>query len=128
MSVDNILGRVIEAGGRIRVKSALNPILWICAIIGTPCFLVILVKDEPPLFINCILCSVVGVALFGFLFLLFFDRDKLQSEDYQLKKRELEMVQEKGDVRPQVLLNDEYTEAELLPSDKVKEIEYTSED
>lgn len=128
MSVDNILGRVIEAGGRIRVKSALNPILWICAIIGAPCFLVILVKDEPPLFINCILCSVVGVALFGFLFLLFFDRDKLQSEDYQLKKRELEMVQEKGDVRPQVLLNDEYTEAELLPSDKVKEIEYTSED
>lgn len=128
MSVENILGRVIEAGGRIRVKSALNPILWLCAIIGAPCFLVILIKDNPPLFINWILCAVVGVALFGFLFLLFFDRDKLQSEDYQLKKRELEMVQEKGEKRPRVLLNDEYTETDLLPSDNVKEIEYTSED
>lgn len=128
MSVENILGRVIEAGGRIRVKSALNPILWLCAIIGAPCFLVILIKDNPPLFINWILCAVVGVALFGFLFLLFFDRDKLQSEDYQLKKRELEMVQEKGEKRPRVLLNDEYTETDLRPSDNVKEIEYTSED
>ncbi len=128
MSVGNILGRVIESGGRIRVKSALNPILWMCTIIGTPCFLVILIKDNPPLFITWILCAVVGVALFGFLFLLFFDRDKLQSEDYQLKKRELEMVQEKGEKRPQVLLNDEYTENYLLSSDNVKEIEYTSED
>lgn len=128
MPVDNILGRIIEAGGRIRVKSALNPILWMCAIIGGPCFLVVLIKDDPPLFIIWILCAVVGVALFGFLFLLFFDRDKLQSEDYQLKKRELEMVQEKGEKRPRVLLNDEYTETDLLPSDNVKEIEYTSED
>lgn len=128
MTVENILGRVIEAGGRIRVKSALNPILWMCAIIGGPCFLVILVKDNPPSFIIWILCAVVGVALFGFLFLLFFDRDKLQSEDYQLKKRELEMVQEKGEKQPRVLLNDEYTETDLLPSDNIKEIEYTSED
>lgn len=128
MPVENILGRIIEAGGRIRVKSALNPILWMCAIIGGPCFLVVLIKDDPPLFIIWILCAVVGVALFGFLFLLFFDRDKLQSEDYQLKKRELEMVQEKGEKRPRVLLNDEYTETDLLPSDNVKEIEYTSED
>lgn len=37
------------------------------------------------------------IAMFGFLFLLFFDRDKLQSEDYQIRKRSLEMMQQKGE-------------------------------
>jgi len=38
----------------------------------------------------------VGAAVFGFLFLLIFDRDKLQLEDYQIRKRSLELIQEKG--------------------------------
>ena len=40
----------------------------------------------------------VGVASFGFLFLLLFDRDKLQSEEFQLKKQSLELIQDKGDL------------------------------
>ncbi len=36
----------------------------------------------------------VGVACFGFLFLLFFDRDKLQSEDYQIRKKSLEIIEQ----------------------------------
>jgi hypothetical protein len=36
----------------------------------------------------------------GFLFLLIVDRDKLQSEDYQIRKKSLEIIQEKGDVLP----------------------------
>jgi hypothetical protein len=42
-------------------------------------------------------CSPVAAAIFGFLFLLFFDRDKLQSEDYQIRKRSLELIEQKGD-------------------------------
>ncbi|MEE4291173.1 MAG: hypothetical protein V2J13_05460, partial [Cycloclasticus sp.] len=45
-------------------------------------------------------CAPVIAALFGFLFLLFFDRDKLQSEDYQLRKRTIEYAQSKGDALP----------------------------
>ena len=45
-------------------------------------------------------CAPVVVALFGFLFLLFFDRDKLQSEDYQLRKRTIELAQQKGEPHP----------------------------
>jgi len=36
----------------------------------------------------------------GFFFLLLFDRDKLQSEDYQLRKRSLELIEEKGSTSP----------------------------
>ena len=42
----------------------------------------------------------VAAAIVGFLFLLIFDRDKLQSEDYQLRKRSLELIEQKGDPRP----------------------------
>ncbi|MDG2847675.1 hypothetical protein P7M67_12270 [Vibrio parahaemolyticus] len=44
----------------------------------------------------------VIAAIVGFMFLLFYDRDKLQSEDYQIRKRTLELVQEKGDDFPQI--------------------------
>jgi len=55
-------------------------------------------ESEPTWLIGLAFTPVVA-AIFGFLFLLFFDRDKLQSEDYQLKKRSLEMVEQKGDLK-----------------------------
>lgn len=36
------------------------------------------------------------VSMLGILFLLFFDRNKLQSEEYQLKLKSMELIQEKG--------------------------------
>ena len=34
--------------------------------------------------------------MFGFVYLMLFDRDKLQSEEYQIRKLSLEYMQEKG--------------------------------
>ena len=31
-----IASKAIDAGGRLRVKSALNPMLWLCAIVTIP--------------------------------------------------------------------------------------------
>jgi hypothetical protein len=39
----------------------------------------------------------------GFLFLLFFDRHKLQSEDFQLRKRSIELMEQKGDAGPRII-------------------------
>jgi hypothetical protein len=33
---ETITAKVAEAGGRLTVKSALNPILWLCFIISLP--------------------------------------------------------------------------------------------
>lgn len=92
-----ITQKVIEAGGRLRVRSALNPILWLCAIITLPAICLYLKwPSEPPQWVIMLICTPVFTAVLGFFFLLFFDRDKLQSEDYQLRKRSLELIGEKG--------------------------------
>ena len=90
-----------DAIERLRVKSALNPILWLCFIVTTPALAAIpLFPSGAPIWYIILAVLPVGVACFGFLFLLFFDRDKLQSEDYQLRKRSLELIQEKGQSIP----------------------------
>ena len=95
---NTIASKAIDAGGRLRVRSALNPILWLCAIVTIPGLIYLgLTNNEVPLFIQVVIISPVVFALIGFTFLMLFDRDKLQSEDYQIRKRTLELVQEKGD-------------------------------
>jgi hypothetical protein len=79
---ERIISKMTEAGGQLRVRGALNPILWLCAVIGGPCIFA-LSWGTPPTIIYIILYAVVGAAIFGFLFLLLFDRDRLQSEEYQ---------------------------------------------
>lgn len=100
---NTIASKAIDAGGRLRVKSALNPMLWLCAIVTIPGLIYMgLANKDVPLLIQLTIVSPVFLSLLGFLFLLFFDRDKLQSEDYQIRKRTLELVQEKGDEFPTI--------------------------
>lgn len=91
-----VTAKVTEAGGRLTVKSALNPILWLAAIVTVPTLVVLPFVSEPPSWLIIFAFLPVFAAIFGFLFLLIFDRDKLQSEDYQIKKSYLELIEEKG--------------------------------
>ena len=84
----------------MRVRSALNPTLWLCGIITIPVLVAGALHPNLSTWIVAIGCAPVVVALFGFMFLLFFDRDKLQSEEYQIQKRSLEFAQQKGDPKP----------------------------
>lgn len=88
-----ILTSAFESGGRMRVKSALNPILWMCAIVSTPCVIVSSFYELQD-FIVIVCLLPIPVALLGFFFLLLFDRDKLQSEEFQIKKRSLEIIEQ----------------------------------
>jgi hypothetical protein len=98
---ETIAKKAMETGGRLRVKSALNPVLWLCAIITIPGLMYLRSSQvEPPLLIQFIIGLPVLVASLGFLYLMIVDRDKLQSEDYQIRKLSLELVQEKGDRFP----------------------------
>jgi hypothetical protein len=92
-----ITTKVIEAGGRLTVRSALNPILWLCGIVTVPCVVLIPFSSGLRSILVVLAVAPVTAAIFGFLFLLFFDRDKLQSEDYQIRKRSLELIEQKGD-------------------------------
>jgi hypothetical protein len=95
---ETIATKAIEAGGRLTVRSALNPVLWLCAIVSVPCAVIMALMSSPPFILTFLAGAPVAAAVFGFFFLLVFDRDKLQSEDYQLRKSYLEMIEQKGDV------------------------------
>jgi hypothetical protein len=101
-----LASRIVEAGGKLRVRSALNPVLWLCAIITVPCLFCMPFVPRPPTWLVFLGCAPVATAVFGFLFLLFFDRDKLQSEDYQIRKRSLELIQQKGEAEPRLVRAD----------------------
>src|SRR5947209_1078198 len=94
---ETITAKVIEAGGRLTVRSALNPILWLCGIITIPALALIPFVGPLRTLFGWMAAAPVAAAIFGFLFLLFFDRDKLQSEEYQIRKRSLELIEQKGE-------------------------------
>lgn len=97
---DRVLSQVVttltETGGRLRVRSALNPILWLCAII-TPASLAgaIFVPDLSGFFVALGFCPVLA-AVGGFAYLLLKDPSKLQSEDFQIRQQALELIKSKG--------------------------------
>jgi uncharacterized protein YacL len=103
---ENIASKIVESGGKLHVKSALNPILWLCAIITIPSLISVPFIDETPIWLIILIIAPVITAILGFLFLLFLDRDKLQSEEYQLRKRSMEMIQEKGESQPRIIDTD----------------------
>lgn len=122
---DKISQKAIEAGGRLRVKSALNPILWLCGLITVPCVAALSYMNPPaPIWLVVLAFIPVVCAALGFLFLLIMDRDKLQSEDYQIRKKSLELIQQKGDALPiastsiEAIANPIY---DALPSSQDKE-------
>lgn len=88
-----LLKRAMEAGGQLKVKSALYPVLWLCGILTVPGMIAATLGDLPFLF-QIVAVAPVAFALGGFLFLLLFDREKLQSEEYQIRSRSLEIVEQ----------------------------------
>lgn len=96
ISPDQLIHRIGDAGGRLRVKSALNPALWFCGIVASPLLVFAASMQNPPNWLIATAILPVVVTAFGFVYLLFVDRDKLQSEDYQIRKKSLELIQEKG--------------------------------
>jgi len=82
-----------QAVAQLKVKSALNPILW--SFIAIPiCVLMALAFDDPLMRWALLLAGVSPIALLivSALYLLVFDRDKLQSEEYQIEKQRIDYM------------------------------------
>ena len=111
-----LASKLSESGGKLRVRSALNPILWLCALVTLPAIICLSFSEKQPVWLICLGIAPVIVALFGFVFLLFSDRDKLQSEDYQIRKQSLELIEQKGDLRPVAFQSIELIANPKIPS------------
>jgi hypothetical protein len=99
----NLLERIAatahSAATHLRVKSALNPMLWMCAIVTLPCFiLAYFARGIEPLatLVGCIGALPVVATVVGFLYFMIKAPEKLQSEDYQLRHETIELIKQKG--------------------------------
>lgn len=121
---EQLVGRSAAAAERLRVRSALNPVLWLCAIVTVPCVALAAYSDDPPIWLVALACVPVVLVSIGFVFLLFFDRGKLQSEDYQIRARLLELMQEKGELPDSArrVLGD------IIPNPESRQLSQKSED
>lgn len=55
--------------------------------------------SNPPMWLIFLIWWPVAVAAGAYIFLMIFDRDRLHSEDFQLRKHGLELIEEKGDLQ-----------------------------
>jgi len=87
-----------SAAKSLNVKSALNPMLWLTAIVTPLCFGSAYVLKESSIFE-----VLIGAGLFpilitciGFIYFAIFKAEKLQSEDYQIRHESLQIIQQKS--------------------------------
>ncbi len=97
--IDKIAARAQSAAASLRVRSALNPMLWLCAIVSVPCFGLAFYAGpaSPMMMMFAIIGSAPVVAtILGFLYFMVHRPDKLQSEEYQIRHETLELIRQKG--------------------------------
>jgi hypothetical protein len=80
------------------VRTALNPLLWLTGI-GTPLAFVLAFLASETWFRVALFATgalLLAVTIVAYFILLFWDPDRLQSEEYRLRRRELTMIYGKG--------------------------------
>lgn len=94
------------AAQRLQVRSALNPILWLIAVILPICLIgAYYFKDSAVVLTVLLIAGLIPVAVgcYGFIYLLHFKTDKLQSEDYQLRQQAMQTISEKtAKINPEI--------------------------
>ncbi len=80
----------------VAVKNVLNPVLWVCGLISAPAAVTLGFAPNPTWVHISLALGPVAVALFAYLFFMFREPDRLQSESFQLRKQALELIEEKG--------------------------------
>lgn len=103
MSVKDLFGQgFAEAIGRYRAQNPMTPALRLCAFVTMPCLaLATFGGHEPSSSIAIVLLVIAAVpilmAAVGYFVLLFFDREKFQSEPFRLHQQEVKADREKGE-------------------------------
>lgn len=75
--------------------------LWLCGIVGLPCFyLAYLFRDVEQL---CSILVYIGAApiaatIIGFFYFMIVSPEKLQSEEFQLRQQSLDIIKQKGGI------------------------------
>lgn len=99
--MNGVYEKALAVANKLTVRSALNPALWFAGVI-TPTCLVGAFSFKDVEFIRNVLVfaaiSPVALVAFAYLFFMFFDPDRLHSEEFQLKKFELVKSKNLGEI------------------------------
>ena len=99
---DQNIQRIAAAGRRLRIRSALNPILWLCSTVSAPLLLAAIFADTAPTWLLVVFVVIAAAPVFtAVLAFAYFARTapgRLQSEDYQIRAQLLNSIQEKGNL------------------------------
>jgi hypothetical protein len=96
-AIERVTRGAQEAAVRLHVRSALNPLLWLCAICS-PASLAIgaFASGAAQVAFLAIGALPVICACGAYVYLMIKAPDRLHSEDYQLRRQALQMIYEKG--------------------------------
>ena len=81
---------------RVHVKNVMNPLLWICGLVSAPSAIAVALSVDPTWVPMALATVPVAVTLIAYVYFMFTQPDRLQSEGYQLRKPALELIEEKG--------------------------------
>ncbi|MCA9408042.1 MAG: hypothetical protein KC733_05095 [Candidatus Omnitrophica bacterium] len=89
--MNGIFEKAQAAATKLIVKSALNPALWFTGTITPVCFIAAWFFKNSDVRDSFIYAGFVpiGLVVLAYIFFMFFDRDRLHSEEFQLKKIDL---------------------------------------
>jgi hypothetical protein len=101
-----VINAAQKASERLAVKSALNPLLWLCTVPTTVLLTAAFFFDQSPTlrpFCSALVYVALGVVVLTGLagaYLVLFRPDKLQSEEYQLRQQALLLIQQTSATQP----------------------------
>ena len=110
----------------IKHPTVVQPLLWLCGTFSLGCFVLAALVKDVWLQHGLFLVGLVPIALFlfSYVYFMFVDPDRLHSEEFQLKRRSLSMVESKGGtvaILPVDLSTDPYPTTKLLPDGAEKQ-------
>jgi hypothetical protein len=90
-----------QAVASVKVKSALNPCLWLCAFV-MPISLAGMYLSTGAIQVAFVAAFFTPLLVFaiGFIYFMIVNPDKLRSEEYELRKMALNLIEEKGGTIP----------------------------
>ena len=95
MSVDEVIKSAINRAGVIRVRNAMNPLLWLSPMSAIICWTAAyMFRDDQVLKYAFVFLGALPIiaSLVAYFLYFFLDRDRLQSEEFVLKQRALQIV------------------------------------
>ncbi len=118
MKLDDIVRATTSGADTVRVvRTAINPLLWLVGI-TTPLALVLAFLTADPLvrmFLFGFAAVTVAATFVAYFVILFRDPDRLQSEEYRLRQRALQMLYKQGASPEIVDMAREIARTESLP-------------